>query len=212
LWHNTLTFAESVGLRSLKNKDRITNADVAVALVEALNIRTREGYTLFTELVVADVINIDQAEKYGFVIENTEVVIMSAKATGIRNITIEFFMPIPSNTSVVLRKDFTGIANTYELSSNRKKLVITTAATLTPGTYTVVVGGKVQTFLVEAEKAQSLVITGSRLYKAAGQDIGLKLLNQYGEPMPLTNVTVSATNKTSGTRKVSITKTESLVF
>ncbi len=212
LWHNTLTFAESVGLRSLKNKDRITNSDVAVALVEALNIHTREGYTLVTELVVADVINIDQAEKYGFVIENTEVVIMSAKATGIRSITIEFFMPIPSNTSVVLRKDFTGIANTYELSSNRKKLVITTAATLTPGTYTVVVGGKVQTFLVEAEKAQSLVITGSRLYKAAGQDIGLKLLNQYGESMPLTNVTVSATNKTSGIRKVSITKTESLVL
>ena len=30
--------------------------------------------------------------------------------------------------------------------------------------------------------------------------------------MPLTNVTVSATNKTSGIRKVSITKTESLVL
>jgi len=212
LWHNTLSFAETVGLKSLRNKDRITNADVAVALVEALNIRTREGYTLVTELVVAEVINIDQAEKYGFIIENTEVVIMSAKATGVKAITVEFFMPIPASTSVVLRKDFAGIANTYELSSNRKKLVITTAATLSPGSYTVVIGGKVQTFAVEAEKAQSLVIDGTRLYKASGQDIGLKLLNQYGESMPLTDVKVSATNRTSGIRKVNITKTESTVL
>jgi hypothetical protein len=211
-WNSTLLFAESVGLRSLKNKAGITNTDVAVALVEALNIRTKEGYTLVTELVAADVISLERAEKYGFVVESTEVMISGASVTGVRSITVQFFMPVSADTSVVLRKDLIGIANTYEFSANRKKLVITTSATLSPGTYTVVVGGAVQNLTVETEKAQSLVITGDRLYKTFGQDIGLRLLNQYGEPMPLTDVTVSATNKTSGTRKVIVNKTETSVL
>jgi len=209
LWHNTLSFAESIGLKSLRDKSSITNSDVAIALVEALNIRTKEGYTLVTELVISDIIDINQAEKYGFIIENTEITIMSAKVTSTKTITFEFFMPIPANTSVVLRKDFTGISSTHELSLNRKKLIITTLATLTPGVYTVVVGGKVQNVTVETEVASSLVIEATRLYKATDQNIELKLLNQYGEAMSLKDVTVSATNKTSGTRKVTISKTES---
>jgi hypothetical protein len=212
LWHNTLTFAESVGLRSLKNKDRITNSDVAVALVEALNIRTREGYTLVTELVVADVINIDQAEKYGFTVDTTEVEIKNAKATGVKTITVEFLMPIPKTATVILRKDFVGISNTYTLSENRRVLTINTTATMTSGEYTVVVAGSVATFEVFSEKASSLVISTERIYKDTMQNIGLKLLNQYGQEMPITYVNISATNKTSGARKITVTKIDNEVY
>ena len=211
-WSGTFAFASSIGMKALYGKTRITNSDVAAALVEALSIRTKGGMTLVTELVTDGVINLDLVEKYGLVIENTEVVIKSAKITGVKTITVEFLTPIPKNTSVVLRRDLTGITHTYELSSNRTTLVITTSATLNAGTYTVVVGGKVQTVVVETEKAQALVINGIRIYKASGQDIGLKLLNQYGESMSISNVTISATNRTLGTRKITVTQNELGVF
>lgn len=211
-WAETLKFADSIGLKSLVNKSTITNNDVAIALVEALSIKTKGGYTFVTELVVADIINIDQAEKYGFTVETTQVEIKNAKATGVKTITVEFLMPIPKNSTVMLRKDFIGISNTYTLSENRRILTINTTATMTPGQYTVAVAGSVATFEVFNEKASSLVISTERIYKDVQQNIGLKLLNQYGEEMPITNVNISVTNKTSGSRKITVTKIDNEVY
>lgn len=211
-WSGTFAFASSIGMKALYGKNSITNSDVAAALVEVLSIRTKDSATLVTELVTAGVINLDMVEKYGLEIENTEVIILSVKATGVRTVTVTFLNPVPKDTTVVLKKNYTGISNTYAFSSNRTVLTITTSAILTAGTYMVAVSDKAYMLDIDVEKASSLVITGTKLYRSALQDVGVKLLNQYGETMSLSYVKISVTNKTAGTRNVTISKTASLVL
>lgn len=206
-WQESLSFAESKGIASLRWKNNITNQDVALAIVEALYVKTKNGLSLVTELVNRDVIDIGLAEKYGFVIESSEINIRRAYASGRSSITLEFVNALPANVSVVLRKDIVGINHKFEFSNNRKTIVITTSATLSPDTYTVVVGNKVQSVKVEKERATTLVIDEDRLYKTSAHELYLQLLNQYGEEMSLSKVSLSVTNRTSGTRRIGVSKT-----
>ncbi|MDD3093678.1 MAG: Ig-like domain-containing protein [Clostridia bacterium] len=70
-WAQTFTFAASKGMTKIASKTGITNADVATAMVEALNATTKTGDKLITALINDGVVTATQAAAAGFNVIST---------------------------------------------------------------------------------------------------------------------------------------------
>ncbi len=67
-WAQTITFAASKGLSKIAGKATLTNADAAVAMVEALNAKTKSGEKLINALINDEVVTPTQAAAAGFTV------------------------------------------------------------------------------------------------------------------------------------------------
>jgi len=67
-WAQTITFAASKGLSKVAGKTTLTNADAAVAMVEALNANTKSGEKLINALINDEIVTPTQAAAAGFTV------------------------------------------------------------------------------------------------------------------------------------------------
>ncbi len=124
------------------------------------------------------------------------LLITEAFASGTKEITVVFNMPVPTNTAVTTKFGaaiLQGLTQTW--STDRRTLRITRAINYPVGKYSISISTSTKEFDFEAEKLAEIVFQAETVYPQAGaQDLGIKFYNQYGLAMnPSTlNLTFSA--------------------
>lgn len=131
-----------------------------------------------------------------------------AKQTGAKAVTVTFNQAVSATDKTALtyalKYSLTSYPVTVAYSADNQSAVLT-AAYLPAGDYTLSVKGSDDIKLsVVAETATKLEITAPAVQKAAAQDLGVKLYNQFGEAMTSISPAISAYNVT-GNANVTVT-------
>jgi hypothetical protein len=201
-YEETMTFAAGIGLDALADMaaEDLTMEDVAVALVQALGLKTTgvEDWTLISQLVADGLIDEAAAEAAGFEVMDPAFVVVSAAATGVKEVTVVMSTDIPEGTAVTLKKGTIGIVTTKVVTGDT--VVLTGLYNFNPGTYTVTVGTEVSApFVIAAQTATELTISAETIFDEAGQDLMVKLADQYGDAMNMGGrVNASVFNQRTG--------------
>jgi len=200
-YDETMTFAAGIGLDALADKADmdLTMNDVAVALVQALGLKTTgvEDWTLISQLVHAGLVDATAAEAAGFEVMEPAFVVTSAEATAVDEVTVTTSTDIPDGATIILKKGTIGIVTTKEVDGNTA--VLTGMYNFLPGTYTVTVNEAVSAeFEITAQTATELTVGAETIFDEAGQDLMVKLADQYGDPMDLSGVNASVFNQSNG--------------
>lgn len=267
-WGQVFSFAATKGLTALRNRVNVTNNDLAVAMMEALNATKKDGQMLISFLVQERVVTLANARAAGFnVVSSVEfaseytaiigqapqlparlnarladgtvvevsvtwsavstatlgirtvtgtvagfgtftttvnvtpdvLAITEAFPSGAREITVVVNRPVPQGTSVSLRIGNITQTATPTFDAARRVIKFTRTWHFAAGAYTAVVGDSTRNFTVETERMEQIAIGAGHVFPLANQNLGISLLNQYMEPMVLSNMAVHITNITRGT-------------
>lgn len=193
-WGETLDFAADKGLDKIADITKLTNDDLAIAIVEALKADTKAGGTLIAKLVEDGIVDKDAAIEEGLI---SAEVTATVAATGAKKLQVTFDKAVEDTTKVTFAaKRGTVNVNVSSVDWNEAK----TEATLTmvskfiAGTYTVTVSGselaegsEALSIEVAAETVASVEILSdvAPLVGTSPNDITFdyEVKNQYGEDM-----------------------------
>ncbi|QUH29153.1 hypothetical protein [Vallitalea guaymasensis] len=90
MWDNVLSFAKEKGLSKISNVKELTNKDIAVATVEALELKTKEGVVLINLLVESNIIDPIKADRTGLYKISPKGNMISATSIDATTILVEF--------------------------------------------------------------------------------------------------------------------------
>lgn len=159
-WGETLDFAASVGLTEIADVTELTNADVAIALVEGLKAKVKDSDKTLAEKLVEDgIIDEAVAAEYGLVeLVPATLEVVSVSADNLKEVVVVFNQPVDGDT---VNKDNIKIdgqdADSVELKDDKVTVVITVAAANgldNQGDYKLVVSGVKSAAGVEIEKTE----------------------------------------------------------
>ncbi|MFO7635988.1 MAG: hypothetical protein R6W96_01605 [Clostridia bacterium] len=204
-WADVMDFAAEQGLTVLAGKGPLTMQDVADAIVQALGLNTSTGLTLISDLVENGVVDRATAEALGYVIGTSALAITTAYASAVNKVTVALNQPAPEDAVVTLKRGTLGFNTTVTYSADRTVITLTGFYNYPAGIYTVTVNDASYEFTIQAQEAVDLIVGATTVFKAAGQDLQVNLLNQYGQKMDLAPITYSVFNKTNATRVVTPT-------
>lgn len=189
---DAVSFAGTKNLTAIAGKTTITNADFAVAIVEALKANVKDGSkTLAAKLVDDGVITAAAAEAAGLI--SSELTATLA-ATGSRKLTVTFNRAIDTTkaTFAVKRGTVTLATDGVTFADDKKSAVIALSANIVKGDYTVEISGLTDTPLVVTTTAEDVKVTkinidSAKAPRVSGNNkqaiVSYSVLNQYGEKM-----------------------------
>ncbi len=195
-WETVNEFAESIGLTMLAGKDELTNQDIAVALVEALGTETVGGLTLISTLVADGVVSQEDAEAAGFEVEEEALAIVDAYASDTDVMVAVTNIEVPEDATISVKKGSAGLNTEVEVAEDGLSVTFTGYFNYTAGTYTLTINEATATVTIVAPYAVDLQLGADFIYQSSAEDLEVGLLNQYGNPMSLSGVTVSVVNVT----------------
>jgi hypothetical protein len=125
--------------------------------------------------------------------------VVSIAAINKDQIEVKLNKPASADAVAVLKSGLVPYTTTNTWSSDRMSVVLKNSYALPAGDYTVEVKGASATIKVVAEKVGSLKILSIGMQNIDSSPVELELLNQYGQKMTVSDVTITAFNVTKGT-------------
>ena len=99
-WADVISFAEGIGLSKIADVTELTNADMATAIVEALNAKVKDSdKTLADKLVEDGIISKDAAVELGLVAGEPDAAVQSVMAIDATTIKVEFDKAVAAQAS-----------------------------------------------------------------------------------------------------------------
>ncbi|MFO7636905.1 MAG: Ig-like domain-containing protein, partial [Clostridia bacterium] len=127
------------------------------------------------------------------------LMITDAFPSGTKEITVTLNKPVPQGTAVSLKIGNVTQSATVAFDATRRVMTLSRTWNFTPGTYTVTVGDSSKNLVIEAERLEQIAIGADYIFPMTGQNLKINLLNQYNEPMIISNTTIHVTNISRGT-------------
>ena len=125
--------------------------------------------------------------KLNVTVKAPEVTTMTAEATGVKEITVNFNNAVDKTSTVAVKKGTVAPTFTAKWAEDGKSVVLAMGSKLTEGTYDVTVGKMTASVAVKDEVITSIEFVGTNLVLTAKDadtaTISYKTLNQYGERM-----------------------------
>ena len=201
IWEEVMVFAnDTVGLTAFSNGSQVlTNADTATAIIEALQLMKKDKTGTLIEFLIAEgVIDAIDADTVGLI---SKLAIISAKATNVNEITVTFNKQVEEGTEVTLKNGLATIYTTRTWNEKRTQLIISRYIPFSSGIYQVFVGDLAPVDVpIVTEVAMKAIITNTAILKDANASFNVKLYNQYGKEMKVSersDFTITAFNKTT---------------
>jgi len=136
------------------------------------------------------------------VVVTLEANTINAAQTGNREITVTFNRALTATEKAAVTFELKHGLITYNVTpkwADDSKSVVLTSNYLPANEYDLTVKGfPVQKVKIEDEKPAKIEITATSLQKASGQDLGIKLLNQFNKEIPNPTLNVNVYNATKG--------------
>lgn len=160
IYAEVLEKAAEVGLSKIADVEGLTNADMAVAIVEALTLKMKDSdKTLIEKLIEDGLVDEETAAEYGLVeLVPPTLEVVSVSADNLKEVVVVFNQPVDGDT---VNKDNIKIdgqdADSVELKDDKVTVVITVAAANgldNQGDYKLVVSGVKSAAGVEIEKTE----------------------------------------------------------
>ncbi len=200
-WAQVADKAADLGLVALENPSApITNADMADAILEALQAEMKSGVALLDSLIADGIISSADANAAGLI---TAQAIVSAVPTNADEITVTFSKPVEGTPVITVKSGLMSIFvnNTWNDAKTQVVLKRANSIAFTEGTYDLAVGDMKAAVKFDKEVAQTLAISKSTILADTTDTFEVVLYNQYGKKMSISGQNFSATafNKTTGT-------------
>lgn len=159
IYAEVLEKAAEVGLSKIADVEGLTNADMAVAIVEALTLKMKDSdKTLIEKLIEDGLVDEETAAEYGLVeLVPPTLEVVSVSADNLKEVVVVFNQPVDGDT---VNKDNIKIdgqdADSVELKDDKVTVVITIAGNglENQGEYKLVVSGVKSAAGVEIEKTE----------------------------------------------------------
>lgn len=199
-WAQVAQKAAELGLASIDDPSApITNNDMAVAILEALQAETKSGVAFIDSLIADGIISAADAAAAGLV---TQLAIISAVPTNADEITVTFSKPVEGDPAITVKSGFMNVFVNKKWNDAKTQVVLNrpNSIAFAEGTYELSVGDLTATVKFEKEVAQSLAIVTTTVQIGTDAEVELALYNQYGKKMNVAGQNFSATafNKTKG--------------
>jgi hypothetical protein len=199
-WAQVAQKAAELGLASIDDPSApITNNDMAVAILEALQAETKSGVAFIDSLIADGIISAADAAAAGLV---TQLAIISAVPTNADEITVTFSKPVEGDPAITVKSGFMNVFVNKKWNDAKTQVVLNrpNSIAFAEGTYELSVGDLTATVKFEKEVAQSLAIVTTTVQIGIDAEVELALYNQYGKKMNVAGQNFSATafNKTKG--------------
>ena len=126
-WGETLDFAASVGLTEIADVTELTNADVAIALVEGLKAKVKDSDKTLAEKLVEDgIIDEAVAAEYGLVeVAPATFEVVSASADNLKEVVVVFNRAVDGDTVNADNIKVDGKTGSVSLNDDKVTAVIT---------------------------------------------------------------------------------------
>lgn len=199
-WAQVSDFSEGLGLVALENPTAgVTNADMADAILEALQADMKSGVALLDSLIADGIISSADANAAGLV---TELGIVSAVPTNADEITVTFSQPVEGSPVITVKSGFMNIFVNQKWNAAKTQVVLERPNNIAfnEGTYEVAVADMKAAVKFDKEVAQSIAISKSTVLADGKDTFKVLLYNQYGKEMSVSGQTFSATafDRTTG--------------
>jgi len=199
-WAEVAAFAEGLGLVALEDPAAgITNADMADAILEALQADMKSGVALIDSLIADGIISSADANAAGLI---TELGIISAVPTNADEITVTFNQPVEGTPAITVKSGLMNIFVNKTWNAAKTQVVLKRANNIvfTEGTYEVTIGEMKASVRFDKEVAQTIALSKSTILANTTDSFEVILYNQYGKKMNVSGQNFSATafNRTSG--------------
>jgi len=182
-WAEVAAFAEEKGLVALEDPTAgITNADIADAILEALQAEMKSGVALLDSLIADGIISAADANAAGLI---EELGIVSAVPTNADEITVTFSKPVEGSPAISVKSGLMNIyvSSTWNAAKTQVVLKRANSIPFTAGTYDLKVGDLTAAVKFEKEVAQSIAISKATFEMGKENEFEIILYNQYGKKM-----------------------------
>lgn len=182
-WAQVADFAEGLGLVALENPTAgVTNADMADAILEALQADMKSGVALLDSLIADGIISSADANAAGLI---TAQAIVSAVPTNADEITVTFSQPVEGDPAITVKSGLMNIFvnNTWNAAKTQVVLKRANNIAFTAGTYDLTVGALTAAVKFDKEVAQSIAVNKGTFEIGKANEYEVVLYNQYGKKM-----------------------------
>ncbi|HOB21072.1 MAG TPA: hypothetical protein PKO35_10265, partial [Candidatus Atribacteria bacterium] len=141
-WAETLDFAAEKGLSAIADVAELTNADMAVAIVEALGATVKDSEKTLAQVLIEKGI-IDQAAAIEAGLVSAVPVIVSVKATAADTLEVTFSQAVDTDDiTLAVTRGSVAVPGTVAWNADKTVATITTTSKMINGTHTVTASSK----------------------------------------------------------------------